>query len=289
MTSGDLPGVSAVTDAAFTAPHPGDPGPRHPELATPALLFRTRLAADPDGCFVAASARDPTGVTGVVFSVARGTLGWLGPLAVHPGAQRRGTGGRLVAACLDSWHRRGVRLMGLETFPGSAFHRAFYRKAGFRPSCSGIGLRAPLTRGSVPAGIDIGGRMPDLGFLYPGLDVSGEAAAVKECRAGLVLTAEDGIALLHLESTLQPPGAGFVPFLAAASRISFDRLLGAAEHVSYQQGKASLFTRASSSSWRTVDALTRRGYQAHRLMTRMKVGQNPDYDHTSSYYLDSWL
>ena len=69
------------------------PGPKHPQLAIPALLFRTRLAADPDGCFVAASARDPTGVTGVVFSVARGTLGWLGPLAVHPGASDAGPAG----------------------------------------------------------------------------------------------------------------------------------------------------------------------------------------------------
>ena len=86
-------------------------------------------------------------------------------------------------------------MMGLETFPGSAFHRAFYRKAGFRPSCSGTGL------------------------------------------PGLVLTAEDGIAPLHLESTLQAPEAGFMPFLAAATRTSFDCLLGAAEQLSYQQAR----------------------------------------------------
>jgi len=187
MTSGDLPEVSAVTDAAFAGLHPAGARRRHPELATPALLFQTRLAADPEGCFVAVSARDPLRVTGVLLSVARGTLGWLGPLAVHPQAQRRGTGGRLVAACLASWHGRGVRMMGLETFSGSAVHRAFYRKAGFRPSSAGIGFRALLTRGSMPAGIDIGGRMPDLDFVYPGLDVSGEAAAVKNCGAGLTL------------------------------------------------------------------------------------------------------
>jgi GNAT superfamily N-acetyltransferase len=289
MTSEDLPEVSAVTDAAFTALGPGGPAPARPQSASPALLFRTRLAADPDGCFVAASARDPLQVTGVLISVARGTLGWLGPLAVHPQAQRHGIGARLLAACLDSWHRRGVRLMGLATFRNSAFHRAFYRKAGFRPSCSSIGFRALLTRGSMPPGIDTDGQVPDLGFLYPGLDVSGEAAAVKQCGAGLVLTAENGIAILHLESTLQSPGAGFVPFLAAATRTSFGRLLGAAEHLSYEQGKTSLFTRVSSSSWRTMDALTERGYQAHRLMMRMKAGTDPDYDHTSSYYLDSWL
>jgi predicted N-acetyltransferase YhbS len=289
MTPGDLPAVSAVTDAAFTALGPRDPAPARPRPAPPALLFRTRLAADPDGCFVAVSARDPVRVTGVLISVARGTLGWLGPLAVHPAAQRRGTGERLLAACLDSWQRRGVRLMGLATFRDSAFHRRFYKKMGFRRSCLSIGFRALLTQTSMPSGIDADGRMPDLGFLYPGLDVSGEAAAAKQCGAGLVLTTEDGIALLHLESTLQPPGAGFVPFLAATTRTSFDRLLGAAEHLSYEQGKTSLFTRASSSSWRTMDALTKRGYQAHQLMMRMKAGTDPNYDRTSCYYLDSWL
>jgi hypothetical protein len=31
-----------------------------------------------------------------------------------------------------------------------------------------------------------------------------------------------------------------------------------------------------------MDALTRRGYQAHRLMMRMKGGRDVDYDRTSS-------
>lgn len=289
MTPGDLPDVASVTEAAFTALHPHDHPATPPGTAVPALLFSTRLAADPDGCFVAVSGQDPGQVEGVLISVARGTLGWFGPLAVHPQAQRCGTGERLVAACLDSWQRRGVRLMGLATFPGSTFHRDFYRKAGFQPSCSGIGFRADLARTSMPAGIGTEGRMPDLGFLYPGLDVSGEAAAAKQCGAGLALTTDDGIAIVHLESTIQPPSMGFVPFLAAATRASFDRLLGAAEHLSLQRGKTSLLTRASGSSWHTIDALTERGYEPHGLMMRMKAGKDPDYDHAGSYYLDSWL
>lgn len=67
------------------------------------------------------------------------------------------------------------------------------------------------------------------------------------------------------------------------------RLLGAAEHLSRERGKTALFTRASSSSWHTIDALTERGYQPLGLMTRMKAGENPSYDHADCYYLDSWL
>jgi len=289
MRSGDLPAVAAVTDAAFAALHPRD-GRAIPAAApVPALLIRSRLTADPAGCFVAVSERDPGRVTGVLLSVARGTLGWFGPLAVHPQAQRCGVGMGLVAACVDSWRRRGVRLMGLATFSGSASHRHFYRQAGFRPSGGSIGFRTHLGAASMPDGIQDGGPLPGPGFLYPGLDVSGEVAATRACGAGLTLTAADGIAIVHLEPTVQPPGMGYVPFLAAATRTTFGKLLGAAEHLSREHGKTALFTRASSASWPTIDALTGRGYQPLGLMTRMKAGENPNYDHTSCYYLDSWL
>ena len=179
--------------------------------------------------------------------------------------------------------------MGLETYRDSPFHVRFYQKMGFRPSCTGIGFRAQLGRTSMPAGVRIGGPLPDLGFLYPGLDVSGEATATARCGAGCVLTTAGGIAIVHLEPTIQSPEAGFVSFLAAATRDSFEGLMGAAEHLSRERGKTALLTRASSSSWNILDMLGRRGYQAGALTARMKAGDNPDYDHTSSYYLDNWL
>jgi hypothetical protein len=119
--------------------------------------------------------------------------------------------------------------------------------------------------------------------------VSGEAAAVRACGTGLALSTADGIAVVHLEPTIQPPEMGYVPFLAAASRATFDKLLGTAEHLSRDHGKTALLTRVSSASWHTIDALTERGYQPLGLMMRMKAGENPSYDHTDCYYLDSWL
>jgi len=97
MTGADLAAVATVTNTAFGTLR-GDPdGQRFPEL-----LFRTRLAADPDGCFVSVRPGDPGRLTGALFSVSRGGLGWFGPLAVHPGAQRGGVGQELTAACLES-------------------------------------------------------------------------------------------------------------------------------------------------------------------------------------------
>ena len=289
MTSDDLRGALSVTNAAFGGLQTQGADAEPDRSAIPALLPAVRFTADPDGCFVAVREHDPDRVTGALFSVARGTLARIGPLAVAPDAQRSGAGRKLVTACMDSCRRRGVRLMGLETYRDSPFHARFYQKMGFGPSCTGIGFRTQLGRTSMPAGVRIGGPLPDLGFLYPGLDVSAEAAATSRCGAGCVLTTAGGVAIVHLESTVQPPEAGFVSFLAAATRDSFDELLGAAEHLSRARGKTSLLARASSSSWNILDVLGRRGYQAGALTARMKAGDNPDYDHTGSYYLDNWL
>jgi predicted N-acetyltransferase YhbS len=298
MTRADLAAVAPVTNVAFGTLR-GDPGSQR----FPALLFETRLAADPAGCFVATAVDDPHAITGALFSVARGGLGWFGPLAVHPGAQRGGVGRELTAACLESWRRRGVRLMGLETFGDSPFHVHLYSSMGFRPAWTGVSFSRPLGETAMPAGVLVGrmpgkgqaSRMPggipipDLSYLYPGLDVSGEAAATLSCDAGVVLTTGDGVAVCHLKQTFQGPGTGYLPFLAARSRESFEVLMAAAEHLSREAGHTELFTRTSGSSWATMDALTARGYRAGGAMIRMKHGENLDYDRTDTYYCDNWL
>jgi ribosomal protein S18 acetylase RimI-like enzyme len=302
MVTADLGAAGSVTNTAFGTLR-GDPD----SVRFPPLLFETRLAADPAGCFVAASHNDPGQLTGALFSVARGGLGWFGPLAVSPTAQRGGVGRELTAACVESWRARGVRLMGLETFADSPQHVHMYSKLGFRPAWTGVSFSRPLGATTMPAGVRVeetlgdaagggipggaqaGGQLPDLSYLYPGLDVSGEAGATLSCAAGVVLTTGDGVALCHLKPTFQAPQTGYLPFLAARSRESFERLLAAAEHLSREAGCTSVFTRTPGSSWATMDALVARGYRAGGAMLRMKRGEDLDYDRTGTYYCDNWL
>lgn len=288
MTRDDLPGVASVCNEAFGALRRDAGAGAAPMF--PTLLFETRFAADPAGCLVAADSASGE-VSGALLSVARGTMGWFGPLAVHPNAQRQGLGEELVAAYLDISNTRGVRLMGLETLPDSPFHVEFYSKMTFRPSWTGINYRRSLAgvSTSMPPDVEIDGVIPDLGFLYEGLDVSGEAAAATGRGAGHVLTTDDGVAILHTESTFQPPDTGFVPFCAAASWDGFSRLMGAAEHLTRGNGGATLLTRTSGSSLNTLDGLTDLGYRAGEVMVRMKAGADPDYDRRPVFYLDNWL
>lgn len=291
MTRADLAAAAAVTNAAFGvlfgmpegATLGGDP-------IFGSLFFEVRFAADPAGCFVAEAADDPGRLVGVLISVARGTLGWFGPLAVDPGAQKSGVGESLVRACLARWDERGVRLRGLETFGDSAFHVRFYGGLGFRPSWTGLNFERRFAEEvRMPDGVEIDGNSPPLDFLYPGVDVSGEIAATAACSAGHVLATEDGVCILHLARTFQSADTGYVPFLAAANQDSFERLLQCAEHLSAAHGKTGLYTRTSGSSWRTTDALVARGYRAGQAMIRMKAGDDLDYDGGEAFYLDNWL
>ncbi len=286
MTAADLAGARAVANAAFGALFGLD------TQAPPVfgeLLYAVRFDADPAGCFVAAADGDPSRIVGSLLSVARGPLAWFGPLGVDPGAQQGGVGAALVEACLESWRARGVRTMGLETIADSPFHVRFYTRFGFRPAWTGLAFEAPLGATPMPGGVELGGALPVLDFLYPGLDVSAEVAATTSLGCGKVFTSFDGVAICHTEPTFQRPGVGFVPFLAAASRETFDRLLAACEHLCHGSGLTSMLVRTPGSSWGTMVALRERGYRAGRLMVRMKAGALLDYDRAGLLYLDNWL
>lgn len=282
MAHADLKEAAEVTNAAFAALK----GRSVLEPLFPLGFFELRFAADPRGCLVAV---DESGsVLGTLFSVARGSLGWFGPLSVRPAFQQGGIGEALAAACLTAWSERDIRLTGLETFADSQFHMQFYGRLGFRPGWTGLAFRGPAWERSMPAGVEVGGLMPDLDFLLPGLDVYAEAVATTTHGAGQVLTTDDGVAIVQWQSLFNAD-AGFVPFLAARTRSCFDRLLAAAEHLVRERGRSFLVARTSGSAWASLDALSARGYRTLGAMIRMKAGEELDYDRGEKFYLDSWL
>ena len=226
MTSGDLPDVSSVTNAAFGArvlPAAGA-GPGGPGIP---VTVAVRFAADPGGCFVAVREQEPGQVAGALMSVARGTLGWLGPLAVYPHAQRSGAGGKLVAACLDSWRRRrGVRLMGLETYRDSRFHRRFYKERASGRHAPEIGFRAQLGGTGMPAGVRIGARCQTSASctrasMCPARPQPPRGAAPVMCSPPVMASRS---CTWKVPSGL--PRQDSFPFLAAATRDSFERAPG---------------------------------------------------------------
>jgi len=250
-----------------------------------------RLATDPAGCLVAVEAGR---IAGVVFSVRRGSLAWLGPVAVAAPVQGRGIGAALVGECLSLWSASGVRLRGLETFSQSPGHVHLYSRLGFRPGWTGVHLRRklasaepsvapapPLSHPTVP--------LPDLGFLYPGFDPSAEVRATLERGAGRVFASDHGLAILHLRDAFHVSATeAFVPLLAADGQSAFLSLVEACEQAATEAGKQLLGLRLPGTALTAFDALLERGYHPGGTMLRMKSGAGLDYDR-DAWYADDWL
>jgi len=293
MRAADLEEVAELSDNAFIEVIAKLSGQELERPFFPTAGLALRFEADPEGCLVAA---DGGSLIGALFSVARGTLAWFGPLAVARGQQGKGVGQVLVAECIARWSPRGVRLMGLETFANSSFHLHLYSKLGFRPSWTGFQARKrldapaagrreepapPLQHPDVP--------LPDLDYLYPGFDASAEMRAILNRKAGRVFATDRSLAIVLLEDSFHVTADdAFIPLLVAPDREAFLSLLATAEEAARAAGKVTIATRLSGSSWGAFEALIESGYRAGSAMLRMKAGENLDYDR-DAWYCDDWL
>jgi predicted N-acetyltransferase YhbS len=293
MRAADLEEVAELSDNAFIEVIAKLSGQLLERPFFPPAGLALRLATDPEGCLVAG---DEGALIGAVFSVARGTLAWFGPLAVAPGQQGKGVGQALVAECVARWSPRGVRLMGLETFANSGFHLHLYAKLGFRPAWVGFQMKKRLGAPDVAHRAEPGPplqhpeiALPDLGYLYAGFDPTPEVRAILNRKAGRVFTTDRSLAIVLLADAFHVTAdEAFVPLLVAPDREAFVSMITACEEAARAAGKRAIAMRLSGSCSGAFDALVELGYRAGSAMLRMKAGENLDYDR-GAWYCDDWL
>jgi GNAT superfamily N-acetyltransferase len=156
--------------------------------------IRTRWLADPGAAFGAAV---DGALAGSNFVTRWGSVGYFGPLTVHPDFWDRGVAQKLLEPTLALFEAWGCRHTGLYTYSGSPKHLALYQKFGFWPRW----LTAILEKAVRP--VERGGEVslysqapaqerPGLvaaaagltGAIYAGLDVSREIFALEDQRLG---------------------------------------------------------------------------------------------------------
>lgn len=174
-------------------------------------LIRGRTRVYPDGSFVAE--QDGT-ILGVSLANNWGSLGILGPVAVHPDFWRQGIARRLVARTLEAFTRWDSRIVGLFTFPDAA-HLTLYQGFGFWPRyLVSVMTRAVDGRAAAVPALSLGGKEPQrraalvaactalAATLLPGLDLGREIEILTGGTPGDVLMLEEsgeiaGFALCH--------------------------------------------------------------------------------------------
>jgi GNAT superfamily N-acetyltransferase len=168
-----------------------------------AAVIGPRWRTYPDGGIVAV--RDGR-MIGMSCAANWGSVGVLGPVAVHPELWKQGLARRLLGATLDVFDRWGCRIVGLFTFPQSATHLRLYQEFGFWPRTLMPAMAKPVGGPHNVRGTAALSARPDRAALvaacraltdsvYAGLDLGREIATVLDDGLGEVVLLLEGDAL----------------------------------------------------------------------------------------------
>src|SRR5712691_86757 len=185
LAARDLPEAQLIFRLAFGT-FLGAPGPE--DFWTDRDLVYGRFGAE----HVASFAAEREGaLAGSNFATRWGSVGFFGPVSIHPDLWNSGIGQRLVAASCEAFEEWGLRHAGLFTFPHSAKHVGLYGKFGFHPRFLTAIMAAPARSGRAAPRPSRYSELPEgqrrevesasrelTDELYPGLDLAPEIRTV---------------------------------------------------------------------------------------------------------------
>ena len=268
-------------------------------------FVRTRWRADPSAAFCAEAGGM---VVGSVFVGNWGSVGFFGPLTIHPDYWDQGVAQLLlkeVMACFERW---GTRHMGLYTFPTSLKHVGLYRKFGFFPRFLSVLLEKEVrvddavvswTKFSdVPAAQREGtlDRCRALtGKVLEGLDVGVEIRSVAEQRLGetvLLWNSDElaGLAVCHCGAgTEAGSGECYIKFaVVSAGDPEFRRLLTACEQLAAQRGLEKLSGGMNTARQEAWAAMLDSGWRGKMVGVAMEQPNEPGYNRPGVFVIDDW-
>lgn len=301
----DLPTADRIFRLAFGT-FVGLPDPL--QFYAGADYVRTRWRTDPSRAFVAEVDGQ---VVGSNFATNWGSVGFFGPLTVHPDLWGAGIGKRLMEPIMERFAVWGTRLAGLFTFPHSPRHLSLYQRFGFHPQSLTPILAKPVS--AVPR--------PEEASEFSSLSAADKAATLKEaaalsnrCHDGLDLTSEiigtrneglgdtvllrDGSALAGFAVCQLGSGTeagpdtcyvkiGLVGGGAGAAR-RFERLLDACEALAATRGLTRLLAGANTARHETYRCLLARGFAIELIGVAMTRPNEPGYNRPGIFLLDDW-
>ncbi len=269
---------------------------------------RTRWLADPGAAFGAEADGE---LAGSNFVTHWGSVGYFGPLTVHPDFWDRGLGQKLLPPALALFEAWGCRHTGLYTYSCSPKHLALYQKFGFWPrSLTAIMSKEvrPVKRvgevsfySQAPASERPGLVTACAGLtdaIYAGLEVSREIFALESQGLGdTVLIWDDsglvGFAAVHCGPGSEAgSGACFIKFGAARPGPKagqyFDRLLTACEAFAGARGATRLMAGVSLARKPAYEQMRARGFQIDIVGVCMHKPNEAGYHRPDAYVIDDW-
>lgn len=249
-------------------------------------------------------------LVGSNFATNWGSVGFFGPLTVHPAHGNRGIGSRLIEPVIELFDRWGVAHAGLFTFAHSEKHVWLYQKFGFWPRfLTAIMAKpaAPATSGPLKLYSEVppDGRRDCLnacravtGAVYAGFDLEREIRAADNQGLGdtvLMVDGSDvaGLAVCHTgpeteagSDTCYVKVGVVLPGPGAAVR--FTRLLDACEAFAVAWGLARMTAGVNLGRHEAYRALLDRGYRTILQGVAMERDNRSAYNRQGVYLIDDW-
>lgn len=301
----DLPRAGVVRRLAFGT-FLGLPDPANSGGDTDRI--RPRFLADPAG---AVAAELDGEIVGTNVIVDWGSLGFFGPLSIHPDHWDRGIAQRLVAAVLEEFERRGTRHLGLFTFGHSPKHLALYQKFGFWPRFPTAIMTRPVVAPAEPVAWSAYSQLPDTDQLacldacreltdavYEGLDLGREITTVAQHGLGETVLLADGdtpagFAVCHCgPNTEAGSDTCYVKFGAVKpgpdAGAWFARLLAACEAFAAAQGLGRLVAGANTARRDVYRHLLADGFRTEMVGLAMDRPDEAGYNRPGAFVIDDW-
>ncbi len=270
----------------------------------------TRWRADPAAAFCAEAGGV---VVGSVFVVNWGSVGFFGPLTIHPDYWNHGVAQLLMQQVVECFDRWGTRHTGLYTYPTSLKHVGLYRKFGFWPRFLTVVMEKEVKAGDGAVETSWT-KFSDLlaeeregmlnrcraltGKVFEGLDVGVEIRSVAEQRLGetiLLWTRDEltGIAVCHCGAGTEAGSGGcYIKFAAVHSALSgdleFRRLLTACEQLAAQRGLEKLSGGVNTARQEAWAAMLDSGWRGRMVGVAMQRPNEPGYNRPGVFLIDDW-
>ena len=273
-----------------------------------AAYVATRWATDP----ASSRAAEVKGeLVGSNFAANWGSVGFFGPLTVHPDLWDRHIAQDLLGSTMELFDRWGSKHIGLFTFPQSPKHIHLYQKFGFWPRFLTAIMTASVGQLDTPPLWSGFSSLPDreqqaaLGAcreitdgIYDGLDVSREILAVEKQKLGdTVLLWSDSklvaFAVCHTgPRTEAGSGTCFAKFAAVrpgpSSGEDFGRLLDACEAFAADQGLVRLVAGVNVARHEAYRSMIARGFRTELEGIAMQKDNEAGYNRAGVYVIDDW-
>lgn len=272
-----------------------------------AEFVRARWNSDPSATF-AAKLRGK--LAGTNFGTNWGSVGFFGPLTVHPDYWNRGIGKLLMEPIMDLFSRWGTTHAGLFTFAQSQKHVGLYQRFGFWPRFLTAIMSKPVkrTEGSSAqlfSALSADERQAALksandltGEIFDGLDVQREIEAISEQKLGdTVLLWEDSklvaLGVCHCgPGTEAGPDTCYVKFGAAhpGTRVAanFVGLLSACENLAADRGVSKLVAGVNTARIEAYQQMLAMGFRTDFQGVEMHRPNEPGYSRPGVFVIDDW-